>query len=270
MKDDLGDRMKTYESVTRNFLPRRSYTLIRVDGKAFHTYTRGLERPFDAGLTEDMNQTAIALCKGIQGAVMAYVQSDEISVLICDFDSNETQAWYGNNLQKMCSISASIATARFNQLRLSRMIVERELSFTADMAVGNYPLAMFDSRVFQIPQRSEVVNYFIWRQKDAVRNSISSTAQSLYSHKDLNGKSTKEMQELIFQKGINWNDYDAGYKRGRVIVKEEYVARPKGLGSAAVRTRWVAEGAIDILKDQGAFYGMVPMNYETPKPMAIG
>jgi tRNA(His) 5'-end guanylyltransferase len=198
MKDELWDRMKTYESVTRTFIPRRSYTIIRCDGKAFHTYTRGLERPFDAGLTEDMNQTAIALCKGIQGAVMAYVQSDEISVLICDFDTNETQAWYGNNSQKMCSISASIATDAFNRARFIRACDTDEGTFREPLItqerLENMRTALFDSRVFQIPQRSEVVNYFVWRQKDAVRNSISSTAQSLYSHRELNGKSTNEMQ----------------------------------------------------------------------------
>lgn len=264
MKDALGDRMKEYENVTRTFLPRRSYTIIRVDGKAFHTYTEGLERPFDAGLTEDMNQTAIALCEGIQGAVMAYVQSDEISVLICDFDKKETQAWYGNNLQKMCSISAAIATDAFNRARLLRAIRENALltKIDATSTVLNQKLALFDSRVFQIPQRVEVGNYFIWRQKDAVRNSISSAAQSIYSTEELKGVSSKEKQELLFQKGVNWNDFDAGYKRGRMVLKEYFTVEASEGRPEHVRSRWVADGAIDILKDRAGFDKLVPMNYE--------
>lgn len=274
-KDPLGQRMKEYEATTRLTLPRRSYTIIRVDGKAFHTYTKGLERPFDDGLVEDMNTTAIALCKNIMGAEFAYVQSDEISVLINDFGSTGTQAWYGNNLQKMCSVSASIATDAFNRARLLRAFKEYDDGVYQDddgalfyVSTTNYletiKTALFDSRVFQIPQLVEVENYFIWRQKDAVRNSISSVAQSMYSHKELNGKSSKMQQEMIFQKGINWNDYDAGVKRGRLIVKEEYKLEPilasyMDAGSTT-RTRWVAKGSLDFLKERAEFRGMIPNN----------
>jgi tRNA(His) guanylyltransferase len=207
MKDALGDRMKSsYEDRTRISLPRRSYTIIRIDGKAFHTYTKGLIRPFDKDLMDDMDATAAYLCKNIMGAKFAYVQSDEISILITDFEDVGTQAWFDNNLQKMASISASMATAIFNQLRTSR---------------GYNKLAMFDARVFQIPQKVEVENYFIWRQQDATRNSISSVAQSMYSPKELHGIKTDGMQELIFQKGVNWNDYTPREKRGGIIRKIE-------------------------------------------------
>ena len=261
-KDPLGQRMKEYEAVTRNFLPRRSFTIIRVDGKAFHTYTRGLVRPFDVGLVEDMDATAIALCKEIQGAVLAYVQSDEISVLISDMDTINTQAWYGNNIQKMCSISAAVATAAFNQARLVRAFAQaNELEYDIrKFGIETFKTALFDSRVFQIPQREEVKNYFIWRQKDAVRNSISSVAQSLYSHKELNGVSSKEMQELIFQKDINWNDYDAGLKRGRMIEKESFLVAAQDGRPAHTRNRWVAKGAVDILKDREIFDWKIPEN----------
>lgn len=204
MKDQLGDRMKEfYENRTRHLLTRNTYTIIRVDGKAFHTYTKGLAKPFDEKLISDMDATAIYLCENIQGAKLGFVQSDEISILVTDFDKITTQAWFDNNLQKMCSISSSIATAKFNELRPGK-------------------IALFDSRVFQIPSSIEVENYFIWRQQDTVRNSISSVAQSLYSHKELNGKNSNELQEMIFQKGINWNDYPSKYKRGRLIEKELY------------------------------------------------
>jgi len=178
MHDSLGDRMKVnYESRTKTLLPRRTYSIIRIDGKAFHTYTRGLERPFDKQLVEDMNATAICLCSEIQGAKFAFVQSDEISILLTDFDKLTTSAWFDGSIQKIVSVSASIATAVFNQIRAGKQ-------------------AMFDSRVFTIPSRTEVENYFIWRQQDATRNSISSVAQSLYSHRELNTKSVSVMQDM--------------------------------------------------------------------------
>ncbi len=229
--DALGDRMKSnYENRSRFLLPSRGYTVIRVDGKAFHTYTRGLLRPFDIGLIEDMDTTAAYLCKNIMGAKFAFVQSDEISILLTDFEEIGTQSWFDNNLQKMCSVSASMATNAFNRARLDRI------------ASPNVRFAEFDSRVFQIPSKGEVENYFIWRQQDATRNSISSAAQALYSPKELFGKSTDEQQELIFQKGINWNDYPVKQKRGRIILKETY---EKELGEneksqSAIRTRWVS------------------------------
>lgn len=219
MKDDLGDRMKSYyEDRTRISLPRRTFTIIRIDGKAFHTYTRGLKRPFDVDLIEDMDLTTKFLCENIQGTKLAYVQSDEISILLTDFDKITTDAWFNGNLQKMASISASMATGRFNELRQVRYLQEMMAKEESNV---KQTLAFFDSRVFTIPFEEDVINYFIWRQQDASRNSISSVAQSLYSHKELNGKTTDMMQELIFQKGQNWNDYPDGQKRGRVVVKRQ-------------------------------------------------
>jgi tRNA(His) guanylyltransferase len=222
MKNDaLGDRMKEfYEDRTRIKLPRRTYTIIRIDGKAFHTYTKGLERPFDQGLIEDMNATTAYLCKNIQGAKFGYVQSDEISLVLTDFDDLGTHAWFDNNLQKMVSVAASMATSEFNRLRLMRDSKEGALNMRE---LHLFRMAEFDARAFQIPFIDEVCNYFIWRQQDAVRNSISSVAQSLYSTKELHGVKTSGMQELIFQKGINWNDYDFRKKRGGIISKVEKV-----------------------------------------------
>lgn len=220
MKDPLGDRMKDfYEDRTRYKLARRTNTIIRIDGKAFHTYTKGLQRPFDQGLMEDMNRTTEYLCQNIQGAKFGYVQSDEISILITDYDDNDTHAWFDANLQKMASIAASLATAEFNRLRLIRKM--NTTVATAGSILEQFKHAMFDARVFQIPYQEEVINYFIWRQQDATRNSISSVAQSLYSAKELHGKKTSDMQEMIFQKGINWNDFTPREKRGSIIRKVE-------------------------------------------------
>lgn len=205
-KDSIGDRMKeNYERRAIAFLPRRAYTIIRVDGKAFHTFTRGMAEPFDDLLMTAMNMTAEYLCKNIIGAKFAFVQSDEISILLTDFDTLDTQAWFDNNLQKMVSVSASMATRAFNEYRQALMTTTR--------------WAEFDSRVFQIPCRTEVANYFIWRQQDATRNSIFSAAQTLYSHNELHGVNTNEMQAKMLEKNVNWNDYPIAFKRGRVIKR---------------------------------------------------
>jgi tRNA(His) 5'-end guanylyltransferase len=216
-----------YEDRTRYKLARRTNTIIRIDGKAFHTFTKGLDRPFDRGLIEDMDKTAEFLCQNIQGAKFAYVQSDEISILITDYDDIDTHAWFDGNLQKMASIAASLATAKFNQLRMARTCSDSDGDLAekmlANLEIEQFKLAMFDARVFQIPYQEEVINYFIARQQDATRNSISSAAQSLYSAKELNGKKTSDMQEMIFQKGINWNDFTPREKRGSIIRRVEHV-----------------------------------------------
>lgn len=236
-KDSLGDRMKEfYENRTRNMLPRRTYTIIRVDGKAFHSYTKGLERPFDIKLISDMDATACYMCENIQGAKLGFVQSDEISIVLTDFDNLGTNAWFDGNIQKMASISASLATAKFNELRPNK-------------------IALFDSRVFTISSAIEVENYLIWRQQDTTRNSISSVAQYLYSPRELHGKDTGEMQEMCFQKGINWNDYEPKLKRGRLIVKEEYDK------NGVKRTRWVSTAPPIFTQERELLTNLIPKNF---------
>ena len=231
---DLGKRMKeSYENRTRYHLPRRSYQILRIDGRAFHTFTKGCNRPYDTVLMEDMNLAAIALCKEIQGAKLAYVQSDEISVVITDFDSINTEAWFDNNIQKMASVSASIVTSVFNQARQLGSIHKFYETYESDYGNGcdydkiinvlkNIKQANFDSRVFTIADRQEVLNYIYWRQQDCTRNSISMAAQSLFSHKELQGKKSPEMMDMMMlQKGVNWNNYPIGFKRGRIIRQRQ-------------------------------------------------
>lgn len=279
MKDEIGDRMKKfYEDRTRITLPRRTYTIIRIDGKAFHTYTKGMTHPFDDGLIDDMDETACYLCKNIQGAKFAFVQSDEISILLTDFDKIGTDAWFDGNIQKMASIAASMATSKFNQLRMTR-IIKNSVRVEKDGLVSIIPyendiltmkLAEFDARVFTIPCDYEVENYFIWRQKDAVRNSISSVAQSLYSHKELENKSSDQKQEMIFQKDINWNDYAPKYKRGRFIFKQQFEMAitpklPEGMPpvdsfQTTTRTRWVADECPTFTQDREFLLKYIPKN----------
>ena len=225
---NLSDRIKEfYEDRTKVFLTRRTITIIRLDGKGFSKLTKGLNKPFDDTFSDDMNATAVYLCENIQGAKFAYTQSDEISVVMTDFDNLESDAWFDYNVQKMVSISASLATAKFNQLRLFREPNNPE-----------YKLACFDARVFQVPSVDEMVNAMIQRQQDCTRNSISMAASANYSHKELNGKTSDEKQEMLFQKGINWNDYKTKYKRGNVIKKHQYeVEGPNG--EKALRNKWI-------------------------------
>lgn len=227
-KDAINTRFKeNYENRYRFSLTRRTPVILRLDMKAGHTYCRGLNKPFDEGYMEDMKKTAIYLCEQIQGAVCAYTQSDEISILLIDYEKLNSEAWFDYNLQKITSISASLATSKFNQLRYIRNVSTYTLigninrnAITVDEVVKT-KLANFDSRAFNIP-KEEVNNYFIARQQDAIKNSISMVAQSLYSSKELYKKNGNEMQEMIFQKGQNWNDLHYEKKRGTFIIKNIY------------------------------------------------
>lgn len=268
MQDTLGDRMKgQYENRTRYELPRRTYTIIRLDGKAFHTYTKGLEKPFDNGLFEDMDSAIIAMLPNIQGAVFAYTQSDEISILLTDFTTPQTDAWFDGNLQKMCSVAASMMTAEFNRVRAWRRM--KTLQNIADAYSHTFmgALANFDARVFTIPDRTEVMNYFIWRNQDCARNSLSMVAQSKFSHKQLQGKNGVQMHEMLHEAGVNWaTDYTDGQKNGRLIIKETYSiesseAVTKNFQMVPVqvnRSRWVSKGAWKFTEDKEKLLAMIP------------
>jgi len=196
---ELGDRMKQYYEKPYNIqLPHRLPVIIRVDGKTFHTFTKDMERPFDDEFIEAMYSLALHLCEKTHTAQFAYTQSDEISLLLHPYKKLDTNAYFNNEIQKISSVTAGIASSFMTQW------YNRE--------------AVFDARCFVLPE-AEVVNYFLWRQQDATRNSISMCAQSLYSHKELHGKSSAQRQEMIFQKGLNWNDLPTYKKRGSAVVK---------------------------------------------------
>ncbi len=248
MKKSISERHKEYENITRIYLMRRGYTICRVDGRHFSTETKGLKKPFDEGFIEDMNTTAKALCHGIQGAKFAFVQSDEISIFICDYDTLDTDAWFQNNIQKMCSISASIATKTFNQERIKRIISEKTSNtkwedVNSDVFLQHIEQCIylggkheFDSRIWQVPSKQEVINAFIFRQQDCTRNSIQMAASSFYSQKQMHGKNTNILQDMLMEKGVNWNNYPIGQKRGRVIMKENYEMKD-GI-KPVTRSRW--------------------------------
>lgn len=232
--DSLGDRMKQYESAYRHTFPRRMPLIVRVDGKAFHRWTRSCRKPFDANLITVMNFAASALCSEIQGSKMAYVQSDEISVLINSYETHETQPWFDNQLQKIVSVSAAIAAAT----------VTRE----APEYLRIYESAYFDARAFVLPE-SEVANYFLWRQNDASRNSVQMLARSLASHSECNNKNLAALMELAFQRGQNWNDLPTHFRRGRCLIQESFEA-----DDGTVRNRWTVDNEIPIWKGEARSY----------------
>lgn len=236
VNDSLGNRMKQfYENVPKTRLMRRMPVAIRIDGKAFHTFTRGFQKPFDGVLGNAMVRTMEYLCKNIQGCVFGYTQSDEITLLLIDYQTLDTCAWFDYEVQKMCSIAASMATMAFNKF-FAEEVTLRNQKYYFEHACANDPYpaddigliyaksaqkgAMFDARCFNIP-KEEATNLIYWRQLDATRNSIQMVGQANFSHSELQGKSCNMIQDMLFeQKGINWNDYPTRWKRGVACYKE--------------------------------------------------
>lgn len=274
MKDPLGDRMKSsYEDRTRSYLPRRTFTIIRLDGKSFHTYTKSCKKPFDDDLYEDMNNAIIAILPEIHGAVFAYTQSDEISILLTDFSSTETNAWFDGNIQKITSVSASMITAEFNKLRIRRSLHGGSVEGCQNV-ITLTDTAYFDARTFSIPDRTEVMNYFLWRNNDCSRNSVSMYGQHHFSHKQLQGQSTKQVMEMLADVNKPWDALKDDWKYGRLIVKENYEvpfptgefgynscgknAQPVEFMNYVKRTRWVAQSAWKLVENKERLLDMVP------------
>lgn len=235
----LGDRMKEYESRNQYFLQRRTPVIIRVDGKAFHTFTRGFQKPFDEVLGYAMVRTMAYLCQNISGCIFGYVQSDEITLVLQDYRKLNTDAWFGYRTDKLCSIAAAMATMAFNKyfeeevriFRDNHCQVDERFGFCSDAwdSEKNETLyatyckklrtAMFDARCFNIP-KEEVCNCIYWRQLDATRNSIQMVGQANFSHTELQGKSCNDIQDMLHeQRGINWNDFPTRWKRGVAWTK---------------------------------------------------
>ena len=272
--DDLGIRMKTfYEQIPKTKLMRRTPVAIRIDGKAFHTFTRGFDKPFDDVLIKSMQATMKYLCENIQGCVLGYTQSDEITLILVDYKKLNSSAWFDYEVQKMCSIAASMATMAFNRefekrvdnFELNHLMelegcVEYDCEANRKLAEVYYNAiekgAMFDARVFNIP-KEEVTNLLYWRQMDATRNSIQMVGQANFSHRELQNKSCNEIQDMLMvQKGINYNDFPVNQKRGSCCIKEAY--EHEGVH----RTHWVIDNNIPIFREEGREYIDKLINFE--------
>ena len=264
-KDSLGDRMKGYEQRDQFWLQRRIPVAIRVDMKAGHSFTKGFERPFDMVFVKAIQRTAKYMCENIQGAVLSYQQSDEITIILQDYKTLTTAAWFDYRTDKLCSIAASMATMAFNKYfceESAEYLLEQK---EKDKIVLGHPKslcftsisedlqqrfefyykaadkgAMFDARCFNIP-KEEVTNLIYWRQLDATRNSIQMVGQANFSHKELQNKSCNDIQDMLMtQKGINWNDFPTHLKRGSCCIKQE--------------AGWIIDTEIPIFKNEGRDY----------------
>jgi tRNA(His) 5'-end guanylyltransferase len=254
--DDLGIRMKTfYEQVPKTRLIRRCPVAIRIDGKAFHTFTRKFQKPFDEILIKSMQDTMKYLCENIQGCVLGYTQSDEITLILVDYKKLTSDAWFDYEVQKMCSIAASMATMAFNKFFGNNVgdyctyNSEREDDTHEQYEHTLYSAAnkgaMFDARCFNIP-KEEVTNLVYWRQLDATRNSIQMVGQANFSHKELQNKSCNQIQDMLMtQKGINWNDFPVYQKRGSCCIKEV---------DESGRGKWIIDKNIPIFKGEDREY----------------
>ena len=281
VRDNIGIRMKGYEQVAKYGLIHRMPVAIRIDGKAFHTFTRGMKKPFDDILIKSMQDTMQYLCKNIQGCVLGYTQSDEITLILIDYKELNTSAWFDNEIQKICSISASMTTMAFNRAfaknvdewgrsvfpswddggtneKIDKSLVKLNEIYQKAIEKG----ALFDSRCFNIP-KEEVTNLIYWRQLDATRNSIQMVAQANFSHKELQGLSCNMLQnKLLTEKDINWNNLPTTYKRGSCCVKNTYPLTWQESIKRDARIRdwnqperaWIIDNEIPIFKDDGRQY----------------
>lgn len=267
--DELGKRMKTfYEEIPKTKLMRRVPVAIRIDGKTFHTFTKGFQKPFDEVLIKSMQDTMKYLCENIQGCVLGYTQSDEITLILVDYKKLTSSAWFDYEVQKVCSIAASMATIAFNKY-FSENINSEYCVFDDELLDGDfnpnykneylidlytthikasYKGAMFDARCFNVP-KEEIANLIYWRQLDATRNSIQMVGQANFSHKELQNKSCNQIQDMLMtQKGINWNDIPSYQKRGSCCIKEEYCI------DDSIRSRWIIDNDIPIFKGDNRKY----------------
>ena len=255
-KTALGNRMKNfYEAVPKTFLIRKTPVIIRLDGKAFHSFTRGFKKPFDKILIKTMQETMKYLCENIQGCVLGYTQSDEITLVLLDYFKIDTDAWFGYNVQKITSVSASMATLAFNNIfrKYVEELIPMDLSNSSKEDIKYHKAlnraiikgALFDSRCFNIP-KEEVNNCLLWRQQDATRNSIQALAQSLYPNKQIEGINTKKLQDKMFtEKGVNWNDLPTTQKRGSCCIKKptEIITTNN---EKVMRNKWIIDNEIPI------------------------
>lgn len=282
--NDLGIRMKTfYESTPKIHLMHRCPVAIRLDGRAFHTFTKGFQKPFDKILMKSMQETMQYLCENIQGCVFGYTQSDEITLILVDYKNLTSTAWFDYEVQKVCSIAASMATMAFNNI-FSKYVKKFDLELAyndngVDTEENRKLLeiytkainkgAMFDARCFNIP-KEEVANLIYWRQLDAMRNSVQAVGQANFSHKELQGKSCADIKEMLKEKGVNWDSLPLECQRGSccvknvITVKKEQIVFPSGKKTVVptVRLRdtskleraWVIDKEIPIFKGEGRKY----------------
>lgn len=248
---DFDKRMKKYEFVSRNYLTTRMPVIIRIDGKAFHTFTKHFAKPFDIVLSETMQDTMKYLCENIQGCVLGYTQSDEITLVLVDYKNINTSPWFDYNIQKCASIASSMATMIFN-----KKFAENVEEYLQTIGLCDYimplkekaekQMAMFDARVFNIP-KEEVCNNIYWRQQDAIRNSIQMVGRKYFSHKELFKKSQEDIKKMLLElKTVDWNNCATKFKRGSCCIRK--------IDEETGRRKWIIDNEIPTFKGDGCKY----------------
>ena len=269
---DLANRMKEYEKRNQYYLQKRTPVAIRVDGRSFHTFTKGFQKPFDEVLIKSMQETAKYMCENIQGAKIAYVQSDEINIILVDYDTLETNCWFNYRTDKLCSIAASMATMAFNKSFtknaeefMTDCAASYEMEGLCSQGTEEYKLcevyqkaiekgAMFDARCFNIP-KEEVTNYFYWRQLDAIRNSIQMIGQANFSHRELQFKTCEDIKDMLYVKDeIIWELLPIHKQRGSCCIKQDHIYEN------ILRKQWVIDNNIPLFKEEGRDYIEVLVN----------
>lgn len=269
MTDKLGMRMKDYETIPKARLMRRTPVAIRIDGKAFHTFTRGFNKPFDHILGTAMQETMRYLCQNIQGCVLGYTQSDEITLILVDYKRLNSSAWFDYEVQKMCSVAASMATMAFNKA-FDQLVVDEGVCWRTGLTPQDVEIqqkhqeymraliaaqskgAMFDARCFNIP-KEEVTNLIYWRELDATRNSIQMAGQANFSHKTLQGKSCIQIKKMLSDIGIEWDNYPISYQRGSCCIKT-HVQDVAPDGIEYTRSEWIIDKNIPLFIGEGREY----------------
>lgn len=274
INNEIGKRMKEYyENIPKTKLMRRAPVIIRTDGRSFHSFTKGFNRPFDDILIKSMQETMKYLCENIQGCVLGYTQSDEISLLLVDYKNLNSSAWFDYEVQKICSIAASMATMAFNKSftkNAEEFMTDCASSYEMEGLCGKgteeYKLcevyqkaiekgAMFDARCFNIP-KEEVTNYFYWRQLDAIRNSIQMVGQAHFPHNILQYKTCEDIKDMLYVKDeIVWELLPTYKQRGSCCIKQDYIYEN------ILRKQWVIDNNIPLFKEEGRDYIEVLVNY---------
>ena len=274
-RSDLAERMKGYEKRNRYYLQRRIPVILRLDMRAGHSFTKGFERPFDEVFIKAIQETAKYLCENVQNCKLSYQQSDEITLLLVDYEKISTDCFFEYRVDKLCSMPASMATMKFNQVfkelsyresenleiicRKNPYLENRDcLTKISNVHTNSADKgAMFDCRCFNIP-KEEVTNSIYWRQLDATRNSIQMVGQANFSHKELQNKSCNDIQDMLMtQKGIKWNDLPLYQKRGSCCIRNHMISLPYGdylLDETAGENEWIIDKDIPIFKGEGRKY----------------
>lgn len=259
---NLKEKSKFFQIKRDYEINTDGYILAHIDGRSFSKMVKNkFNKPFDDSFIEMMNQTAEYLCENVQACHLAYVQSDEITLLLKK-NNPDGDVFFGGRLCKMQSIIASLATAKFNQLMTIYNITKNNYFFTKEDTadtiydivdavdvINTMPLYQFDCKVWDVPTANDAMAWFLFRNIDCIRNSKQQAAQSYLSHKELMGLHTDDQIDLLLEKtGIDWNSYKDGEKYGRLIykVEEEFETEIKGEIVKYKRNKFRANDGFDL------------------------